>query len=362
MEMIIGRQGDQKMVITEKTVSRRHCKVVLLENGRASVENLSPNGTYFDGERKDQAVVSVDTEIGLGPFFKARLSDLIETDKPQPSKKPASNDTKAPKSSQVDLNPARKYIHYRQVIKDYKRIGDLESFRTVIDNSADQLPLHVPYVVQTALANKYLRNGKIAKAQELLYSAGDRLFADLEQNRTPEMEGTYASMMSLLSEVYQAMYKQEEAETAGRYAVGIYNRWKPGDPGISADVVADAYCVYADALVGNGNNAKAVICSNKALDLYRKAGSGDVAYFSAKISETEDKIKSASSKGRTSIGASFPYCATYMYWCGNVEPNPICTLVYYDPNERALCTKTFRGSTNGMPATQSCNNWEQRFR
>lgn len=367
MEMIIGRQGEQKMEITEKTVSRRHCTVKLLDGGkRAYIVNLSPNGTYFDGVKKDSATVDIDATIGLGPYFKAKVSDLIVPKVvPKPVDKPklATTPENTPeKKISVDLEKAAQYVHYKQVLADHKQLSDLKDYCNAVEKKAGKLPSHTLPIVQTALACKYLRSGKAAAAQRLLYKSGDAVFELLKKERKPELEGAYASMMALLSELYASLFKYDEAEIAGRYAVGIYNRWKPGDPGITSSKVADVYVTYADALSASGKEKQAVQCYEHAVGLYKNSGAADPAFYTAKIVETENKIKGLGKASRKSISSSFPYCATCLYWSGHVEPNSLCTLVYYTPGEMAKCSKTFRGSSNGTPAEQSCNNWEQRFK
>ena len=351
------------MVITDKTVSRRHCTIKLLDGGkRVYIENLSPNGTFVNGVRKDNAIVDIDAAIGLGPYFTAKVSDLLvpkdENNLVVSSECPPAKSVTKP----VDLEKAAQYVHYKQVLSDHKQLSDLENYCKAIEKATGSLPSHTLPIIQTALASKYMRSGRLPAAQRLLYKSGDAVFNLLKKERKPELEGAYASMMALLSELYASLFKYEEAEIAGRYAVGIYNRWKPGDSGITSSKVADVYVTYADALTANGKAKQAVQCYGHALGLYKNAGAADPAFYTAKIVETENKIKGLGKASRKSIGSSFPYCATCLYWSGNVEPNSLCTLVYYTPGERAMCSKTFRGSSNGTPAEQSCNNWEQRFK
>ena len=80
MEIIIGRQGNQKMTISDPTVSRRHCKVTKNEDGGYTVENLSDYGTKVDGVSIVRAAATPDSVIELGASFKATLKQLLGED------------------------------------------------------------------------------------------------------------------------------------------------------------------------------------------------------------------------------------------------------------------------------------------
>lgn len=85
MEIIIGKQGTQKMTIAEPTVSRKHCKVTTNDDGTFTVENLSNTSfTKVDGRDIIKTSATLGSEIQLGPVFKAKLKDLIGI----PAKKP----------------------------------------------------------------------------------------------------------------------------------------------------------------------------------------------------------------------------------------------------------------------------------
>ncbi len=77
MEIIIGRQGNQKTPITDPTVSRRHCKVTANGDGTYTVENLSSSGTRLDGRDIVRATARPESRRQLGPTFSATLGELI---------------------------------------------------------------------------------------------------------------------------------------------------------------------------------------------------------------------------------------------------------------------------------------------
>lgn len=79
MEIIIGKQGTQRLPITEPTVSRRHCRVTPNGDGTYTIENLSQNGTKVDGVDIIRTTVRPNSRIQLGPRFSATLAELIGT-------------------------------------------------------------------------------------------------------------------------------------------------------------------------------------------------------------------------------------------------------------------------------------------
>lgn len=79
MEIIIGRQGNQKMPISDLSVSRKHCKVTIDSDETYTIENLSDAGTFVDGVEIIKTKVSPSSRIRLGQSFTATLSELIGT-------------------------------------------------------------------------------------------------------------------------------------------------------------------------------------------------------------------------------------------------------------------------------------------
>lgn len=77
MEIIIGKQGNQKKPISEPTVSRKHCKVTQNSDGTYTIENISQNGTKVNGVNIIRTSATLDSILELGPIFKATLRELI---------------------------------------------------------------------------------------------------------------------------------------------------------------------------------------------------------------------------------------------------------------------------------------------
>lgn len=77
MEIIVGRKGQQRTIISDLSVSREHCKLTSNADGTYLLENLSANGTYVDGRSVVRSVVTADTVIQLGATFKIIVKDLL---------------------------------------------------------------------------------------------------------------------------------------------------------------------------------------------------------------------------------------------------------------------------------------------
>lgn len=77
MEIIVGRSGNQRLAITDKTVSREHCRLTPSGKDKYTLENLSVNGTYIDDRNIIRTVVTPDTKIRLGNRFCCSIKDLL---------------------------------------------------------------------------------------------------------------------------------------------------------------------------------------------------------------------------------------------------------------------------------------------
>ncbi len=77
MEIIVGKQGQQRIKIDDPAVSRKHLKIKSLPDGRFQLEDISANGTFVNGIRIKEKVVTGDTIVQLGPNSRYRVSDLM---------------------------------------------------------------------------------------------------------------------------------------------------------------------------------------------------------------------------------------------------------------------------------------------
>lgn len=77
MEIIVGREGNQKIKITDNSVSRKHCRITKNADGTYTIENLSQNGTKVDGRDIIRATAGLNSIIQLGNRFSMTLEELI---------------------------------------------------------------------------------------------------------------------------------------------------------------------------------------------------------------------------------------------------------------------------------------------
>ena len=78
MEIIVGRKGQQPFEITDRSVSGKHLKLITMSDGNVLIEDLgSSNGTFIDGVRIIQKVVSRNTVVQMGSTFTFCISDVL---------------------------------------------------------------------------------------------------------------------------------------------------------------------------------------------------------------------------------------------------------------------------------------------
>lgn len=138
MEIIIGRQGNQKMPISEPTVSRKHCKVTKNSDGTYTVENISDYGTKVNGVSIIRTSATLDSILELGPIFKATLRELIEEPKTTPTSSERQESPRVSKPQQAANQPKTEVktyniSHLRRVWEDYntKNIENADAQRKV---------------------------------------------------------------------------------------------------------------------------------------------------------------------------------------------------------------------------------------
>lgn len=76
-EIIIGREGQQAIPISDRTVSRRHCSLSPQGDGSYVLTNLSRGVTKVNGVDVVRKTVFADTVIELGPRFRASVAQLL---------------------------------------------------------------------------------------------------------------------------------------------------------------------------------------------------------------------------------------------------------------------------------------------
>lgn len=116
-EIIVGRQGTQRLPISDTTVSRRHCKLTDNGDGTYTLENLSETAcTYVDGRQVLKTKVHPEAIIQLGPSFRVKVADLL----PLAVRKPASTPAGQPQPPQKKEPPTFSLRPLKSVWNEYE--------------------------------------------------------------------------------------------------------------------------------------------------------------------------------------------------------------------------------------------------
>lgn len=118
-EIIIGREGNQTVSITDRTVSRRHCKLTVNPDGSMILENLSGSGTKVDGIEIIRKAVRPDSIVQLGPQFRMRLCDLVGHVSPTGQSTGAASAAATKQGQQQSETPTVNISHLRRVWDDF---------------------------------------------------------------------------------------------------------------------------------------------------------------------------------------------------------------------------------------------------
>ncbi len=121
MEIIIGKQGNQKTPITDPTVSRKHCKVTDNGDGTYTIENLSASGTKVDGVDILRTTAKLNSRIQLGPYYSATLVELIGVPAVSSSTNPYAEPQKSSSKPQAKEQSVKTYSisHLKQVWENF---------------------------------------------------------------------------------------------------------------------------------------------------------------------------------------------------------------------------------------------------
>lgn len=77
-EIIVGREGNQRQPINDRSVSRKHCRLTDNGDGTFTLQNISETAcTYVDGREVVKTIVRPETVVQLGPTFRAKVVDLL---------------------------------------------------------------------------------------------------------------------------------------------------------------------------------------------------------------------------------------------------------------------------------------------
>lgn len=123
MEIIIGRKGTQRTPITDTTVSREHCKLTINADGTYTLENLSINGTFVNGNSIIRTVVTPDTILRLGANFSIAVRDLLplQSANIKPRQAQLQNPLQQFAKPAVDPNQERYEMEFRKLKSVYEK-------------------------------------------------------------------------------------------------------------------------------------------------------------------------------------------------------------------------------------------------
>lgn len=200
MEVLVGRAGNQAMTINDSSVAKIHCKLMVMDSGLITVENMSRQGTYLNGDPvMRKTLVKPDDELRLGDSFIVKVRDLL-----------------------VQEDYAA-YTNYLYVAKKYTNEAEVEAFITAAaKKSAQEMPPYVMPVVKLTLAYYYIQCGELYKAQMLIYKEGDAIY-DM-QDGSELLQGIYASVLELCGSLYLEAGRYAEAKEAADGAMSIFKR------------------------------------------------------------------------------------------------------------------------------------------
>lgn len=118
MQIIIGRNGNQKTPIADPTVSREHCKVTDNGDGTYILENLSQYGTKVNGVSVIRTTVNPESRIQLGGTFSATLRELIGL-----PRNPEGSARKISYAAPHETVKSYNISHLRKVWEDYNNVN-----------------------------------------------------------------------------------------------------------------------------------------------------------------------------------------------------------------------------------------------
>lgn len=221
MNILIGKGGNQSIPITDESVSRVHCKIELLDGGFIAVTNLSTSGTWVNGNKiSKRTLVQLTDELRLGQRFTAKVSDLIETE---------------------DYSA---YTCHQVVSRKYTTAASLQVFlSTTSQGLSGQLAAYVLPVVKSTLAYFYIDEGRYREAQDLIYEAGDELYA--MQDGSSSLQGIYATMLVICSRLYKEAGILDKALETVQSAISIFERLTPDILGNSREQREEAEFLLA---------------------------------------------------------------------------------------------------------------------
>lgn len=193
MDIFAGRGGNQKLPLTDKEIAPLHCLIECEEDNVYKVTPTSVNPTLIDGERIfETSYVDGDTTVSLGEGNDYRIADLRKH---------------LDAADFSDWGYVSRHIPDAVSAEAFNSVAVWEY--TVNDGELNEFLWNN---VATCQANYLIVEGKLRKAQELLYEAGDRLYA--MQDGSPKLKSAYAALLVVLGKLYKAAGREDVAKEA----------------------------------------------------------------------------------------------------------------------------------------------------
>lgn len=197
MDIILGRGGNQAADLSGAGVAPAHC-IISSEGTYHTVKPTSVSPTFVDGERvwtTKGETFTPDCQITVGEFT-APIAEIVK-----PMNVAEITDWGIASRRLKDTNAAGAFLDI--TVYEYFD-GDEENggadYVFLWDNIAACKALHL------------IDEGKLRAAQELLYEAGDDLYAS--QDGSMKLKGAYASVLVLLGKLYIAAGREDAAREA----------------------------------------------------------------------------------------------------------------------------------------------------
>lgn len=113
MELILGRQGNQPMPITDKSVGRRHAVLRILPDGTYEIESIDGHEILINGMSYAKKRISADTPIQLGGMSTS-VQQLLTAPRANGSQAGGGEANKEP------VNVAAEFNNLEKVWKNYR--------------------------------------------------------------------------------------------------------------------------------------------------------------------------------------------------------------------------------------------------
>lgn len=194
MDIFVGRGGNQRIPLGHDGIAPLHCLIEREEDNVYKVTPTSVMPTLLDGERAfGTEYVDGTTEITLGEGNTYPITELAEP---------------LDASALTDWGVASRHIPDAAAAEVFSSVSVWE-YRVGQEGELDEFLWNN---VAACQANYLIDEGKLRKAQELLYEAGDSLYA--MQDGSTLRKGAYASLLVVLAKLYIAARREDVAREA----------------------------------------------------------------------------------------------------------------------------------------------------